>query len=84
MHIRWFDSRLFAAADWTWRSAARARAPSGTDDAAGLRDANAQLRELLEERNARIAGQAAEIPARGYRAEDRDAGAQPRSWRVTW
>jgi hypothetical protein len=35
--------------------------PGGADDAAGLRAANARLRELLEERNARIAEQDAEI-----------------------
>jgi len=38
-------------------------APGGADDAAGLRAANARLRELLEERNARIAEQDAEIAA---------------------
>jgi hypothetical protein len=35
--------------------------PGGADDAAGLRAANARMRELLEERNARIAEQDAEI-----------------------
>ena len=35
--------------------------PGGPDDAAGLRAANARLRELLAERDARIAEQRAEI-----------------------
>jgi len=37
--------------------------PAVPDDAAGLRAANARLRELLAERNARITGQDAEIAA---------------------
>ncbi len=48
-----------------WCSAARARGAGAGDDAAGLRAANARLRELLTERDAEIAGlreQLAQIP----------------------
>jgi hypothetical protein len=57
-----FDGRLFGGRGLAWQPA---RVPDDPvpDDAAGLRAANARLRGLLEDRDALIAGLAAELEA---------------------
>jgi len=62
--FRWlwrFDGRLFAGVQSRGVVRRVPEVPGVPDDAAGLRAANARLRELLAERDKRIAGQDAEI-----------------------